>query len=227
MTTEATEKTDSSPSPVSANPTKKTMDWRVRNSHLIRGSNPPSSWTYDGQTRTTETDYLWEKVIPGMNMPNVKCKTFRFRDADPATEDGAVVAIMPGANTPVQYVASETTFSEIPLRGKLIFLSVSPKGELGRFFFDISEKNDSTHMAVVSKGWIMSWYACKANKQDGLLLETEKPGFSQSNLTTVEDNAKSIDETNIPQTFWETIDLLRNGHEEKVLPLCESIVNSK
>ena len=162
---------------------------------------------YEGDIEYTE----WEEVVPG-----VRCKTWEFKDVDASEKDGALIEIQSGVRTPIQYVETDkAVFNEVPLKGKLIFVSLSPQGELSAYKVDMNQ-DDNSYMMEVKKGWLMSWYACK-DQPACEVLEYEEPGFSQIKLPTVETGVKQIGNTPIPDKFWQLIKQLEQGIEDNPL----------
>jgi hypothetical protein len=224
---------------VTKNEFSKPTHWSHRASYTARGANPPNAWEHNGKVKKEQYGKPWEEVVPGENdLPYVRFRAVEFAGIDPSEEDGAFVVIQGGHRTSVQGVASETTFSEVPLEGRLVFLSVNPYGVFNTHYFDIDGNEDSPHMMQVTQGWLMSWYACKdqhralANndfeeflREVGLfnhpsyarVLEHEVPGFSESSLPTIEANTENFNGTPIPPEFWSTIYALDEGREEEVL----------
>ena len=144
----------------------------------------------------------WEQVTDG-----VRCRTWKFKDIDESICDGALVEIQPGRRTPVQYVKSDTTFCEVPLSGKLLFLSLSPAGKMSIEKFD-SQENKGSIMFEMKKGSIMCWHAPENQRYPAEFLEFEEPGFKVSELPTVKSGAKEIDGHPIPPVFWAAVNFL-------------------
>jgi len=112
--------------------------------------------------------------------PGVSFTTWEFEDVDGATCDGALLRIT--ESTPSQIVESETTFSEVPLDGDLIFVTVNPKNEVAAYRFNGASEKDRSFMFEVGKGWIMRWHNLAGEGSPSEVLEYEEPGFSQSTL---------------------------------------------
>ena len=153
---------------------------------------------------TGAIDYAprWAKVVDG-----VRCRTWRFKEIDESLRDGALIQIQPAFRTPVQHVRSETTFCEVPLKGKLIFLSVDPQGNMFIDSFN-SDADPTSYMMEIKKGWTMCWYAMSMQEEPAEVLEYEDPGFKTADLPTVDFGANNIDGHTIPESFWMTIKYL-------------------
>lgn len=132
------------------------------------------------------------------------------------------ISIEAGGSTPVQLVESETTFSEVPLKGKLIFVSVDPEGNVSAYRFDSERSGDYSFMMEVSKGWLMFWHAQTDQELHSEVLEYEEPGFSASKLTNIEFRQKTIGDREIPEDFWRLVEQL-NDHQYKdtVIPIVD------
>ena len=139
--------------------------------------------------------------------PDVRFRTWEFKEIDGNKKDGALIEIKPGGRTPVQHIESNTVFCEVPQTGKLTFLSVSPKGELFIETFD-SEIDDTSYMMELGKGWTMCWVANPDQKDPAEVLEFEEPGFKSAKLPTVQEGATEINGHPLPQSLWKTIDQL-------------------
>lgn len=142
--------------------------------------------------------------------PDVRVKTWKFREVDDSLRDGALVEVKPGGRTPVQLVESDTTFYEVPLSGKLVFLSVDPEGKVSAYLFDSSRGKDASFMMEVTKGSIMCWVAPPQEKP-AQFLEYEEPGFKVSKLTNIESGTSEVGGKQIPEILWQIIKQLKDG----------------
>lgn len=162
----------------------------------LAGVHPTSEWTdINGTTRF---------------------RTWKFENVPAEEKDGAHIEIQPGGRTPVQYVAGETTFNEIPLRGRIIVLHLNNKGTCAAFRFDSSRRSDHSVMVEVTKGEVLCILAEK-DQPDGKpaeLLEYEEPGYTEDSLPDIKLGAQSIQGTSIPPEFWETLQILETGNIE-------------
>lgn len=202
--------------PITQNDMLKDPNRRVKNYQRIRGDDIPQQYIFNGNpTDLKPAANHWEQVVPGQTGPSVEFVPFILEGTPPEIQDGAEIRIPPGTHTPFQMVMSETEFSEVPLKGKLIFLSVGPEGKFSMHYFDVSEDHNSQYKGFVRQGWIMCWYACK-NQDNAYVLEHEKPGFASANLATIGKGVTSFNGTPMPE-FWATIEALENGQEAEVL----------
>jgi hypothetical protein len=195
----------------------KDPDARSKNQLRIRGLNIPQMYIFRGVPTELLPTSGWQQVVPGQGKDGVEYIPFELKGKDPLLADGAKVKIPPGKHTPIQFVGSETTFSEVPISGKLLFLCVSSKGELSMRYFQVSEHDNSAFQGFIAQGSIMCWYAC-LNQPDAYVLEHEEPGFSSSDLQNIQEtDIDNYNGTPIPREFWIAFHALEEGQEKVIL----------
>ncbi|HVZ12100.1 MAG TPA: hypothetical protein VG965_03650 [Patescibacteria group bacterium] len=122
---------------------------------------------------------IWAEAARG-----VRFQPWTIDGVDEMERDGALIQIDPGHRTPLQYIESDTTMYEVPLKGKLLLLSVSPEGRFSIDDFN-SEISSSSYMYELKKGSYLCWYASPDQTEPAEVLEYEEPGFKASKLLTV------------------------------------------
>ena len=207
---------------VAPNDITKDPKQQEKNTQRIRGHSIPQQFTFNDSPINLIPRGGWEKLVPGQANPGVEFITFTLEGVDPAIADGAKIRIPAGTRTLVQCNKSETEFSEVPQSGRLLFLSVSPKGEFFMDYFETAERDNSKLKGRIRQGWMMCWYALKG-QSDSFVLEYEKPGFSSAELPTVETGANSFNGIPIPE-FWATVKALDNGREAEVLEKLKTVI---
>ncbi|MCJ7804898.1 hypothetical protein MUP35_04175 [Patescibacteria group bacterium] len=143
----------------------------------------------------------------------VRFRIWEFEGVSPDEKDGALIEISPGGRTPVQLVESNTTFFEVPQKGKLLFLFVDPEGNFSVYRFNSLRDKDNSFMFRVPKNCFMSWYALKENQEPCEVIEYEEPGFNKSKLTDVGLGTESVNGHLVPKELWEVICQLEGGEE--------------
>lgn len=175
---------------------------------------------FSGRVKYSEN---WE-IIPGYE--KLRFRTWQFEDVDASIKDGAQIEIQPGGRTPVQFVKSENTFYETFIKGKLLFLMVSPEGKLFVDSFD-SSVHKVSYTLEVPKGYLMCWLSSNNQENPAEVLEYEEPGFSTVELPTVPDDALIFEGQTIPQEFWDIIHKFESGIDpEEFNSLTEVASNS-
>lgn len=148
--------------------------------------------------------------LPGVK--GVRFRTWKFAGVNSEIVDGALVEILPGCRTPVQFVASEHTFDEVIQTGKMLLLYLTQDG-LSVYRYDPSVEDVSFTLRV-GPGEIMCLYSLKENTSPAEVIETERPGFASAALLTVESGAKKINDLVVPEEFWQLISALDAGKED-------------
>ena len=136
---------------------------------------------------------------------------WEFKDMEGSLKDGALIYLVPGDNSPYQLVESETAFSEVPLKGELIFVSLDPKGNVSAYRYNSERDGDNSYMMEAGKDWLMFWHSVVGQERPAEVLEYEEPGFSASKLTNIEFGQKKIDDREIPDKFWQMAGQLLSG----------------
>ncbi len=148
------------------------------------------------------------------DVEGVRFKTWKYEDVSEEIVDGALVEVMPGHRTPVQYVETDHVFDENIQKGKFLLLHLTKEG-FSIYKFDSAAEEVSFSLQV-HQGEIMCLYALKENIEPGEIIECEQPGFSSAKLMTVEKGIKQIGDLIIPDEFWQTINMLDEGNEESL-----------
>lgn len=143
--------------------------------------------------------------------PGVKFTTWEFEGIDGSLKDGALIEIEPGKSTPVQLIESETAFSEVPLKGELIFVSLDPEGGVSAYRYDSKRDGDNSFMMEVGKDWLMFWHSVRGQEVSTQVLEYEEPGFSASKLANIEFGQANIGDREVPELFWKIAKQLDEG----------------
>jgi hypothetical protein len=150
--------------------------------------------------------------------PGVDFIAWEFEGIDGKKCDGAMLSVK--EESPPQVVESETTFSEVPLNGDLIILTVNPKNEVAAYRFRGDNKKDRSYMFEVGKDWIMMLHNVAGKENPSEVLEYEEPGFSQSKLTNIEIGQEEINGRPIPKEYWQLLDQIKSGQlENTVVPI--------
>jgi len=147
----------------------------------------------------------------------LRYKTWKYKDVSGEIVDGALVEVMQGHRTPVQYVETDHVFDENFQQGKFLLFHITPEG-LDAYQYDSSE--DVSFSLQVHQGEIMCLYVLQDSEQPGEIVECEQPGFSSANLVTVPEGTTKMGELDIPGEFWRAIKMLDGGVEgiENILP---------
>lgn len=136
----------------------------------------------------------------------VRIRTWKYENVSEEIVDGALVEVMPGCRTPVQYVETDHTFDENIQQGKFLLFHITPDG-LAVYKYDSSNEEISFSLQV-HKGELMCLYALKENDNPGEIIECEQPGFSLAKLVTVPEGATKMGDLEIPDEFWKAIKML-------------------
>ncbi len=150
------------------------------------------------------------------DVEGVRFKAWKYENVSDEIVDGALVEVMPGQRTPVQYVETDHVFDENIQRGKFLLLHLTKEG-FSAYKYDSSIEEVSFSLQI-HQGEVMCLYVLKENAEPGEIIECEQPGFSLANLVTVEQDTKQIGDLIIPDEFWQTIKKLDNG-DENDLPI--------
>lgn len=142
----------------------------------------------------------------------VRFKTWKYENVSDEIVDGALVEVMPGHRTPVQYVETDHVFDENIQQGKFLLFHITSDG-LAVYKYDSSVEEVSFSLQV-HQGELMCLYALKENDKPGEIIECEQPGFSLAKLLSVPEGASKMGKLDIPNEFWETIKLLDEGVED-------------
>lgn len=166
----------------------------------------------EARTRVSAKGYEGAiKYIEKGEYPGVKFISWEFEDIDGSLKDGALIEIEPGKSTPVQLVESESTFSEVPLSGELIFVSLDSENIISAYRYKSDRDGDNSFMMEVGKGGLMFWHSVAGQEKSTEVLEYEEPGFSASKLTNIEFGQKTIGDREIPEIFWYLASQLEKG----------------
>lgn len=133
--------------------------------------------------------------------PGLSWKTLTYEGIGGENEDGALIEPEPGARTPVELVATDTVFLEVPIQGRLTLLSLDPAGNVYVDSFDQS-RSQASYAMVMEKGWIFCWFADKDQTDPAQVLETEKPKFKEGDLPIIPPDTAEFNGRKIPQRFW-------------------------
>ena len=147
-------------------------------------------------------------------------RTWKFKDIDASEKDGALIELNPGKRTPVELVVADKVFSEVPLKGKLVFLHIDQGGKVSAYHFDSARERDSSFLFEAGRGELFCWVALGG--QTTQILEYEEPGFTDSDLKLVNPGTEEISGKKIPGQFWTMIDQLERGETKNtVIPITE------
>ncbi len=152
------------------------------------------------------------KTIEGVS--GVRYKEWRYEEISSEIVDGALVEVMPGYRTPVQFVETDHVFDENIQQGKILLFHLTSDG-LSVYKYDSSVEEVSFSLQV-HQGEIMCLYALKENDKPGEIIECEQPGFSLAKLLSVPEGAERMGDLDIPPEFWKAIRLLDEGVEDEL-----------
>lgn len=153
----------------------------------------------------------WEEIADG-----VRYKTWKFKDVSEEIADGALVEIMPGHRTPVQFVETDHVFTENFQSGKFLVIYLDDLGDLSLYKYDSSIQPGSFSLDV-NKNEFMCIYALKENANPSEIIECEQPGFVSAKLSTVDFSKTEIGGKAIPSELRELIENLDKGEESNIL----------
>jgi len=142
----------------------------------------------------------------------VRFKTWKYENVSDEIVDGALVEVMPGHRTPVQYVETDHVFDENIQHGKFLLFHITAEG-LAVYKYDSSIEEISFSLQV-HQGELMCLYVLKENDKPGEIVECEQPGFSLAKLITVPEGTTKMGNLEIPNEFWKAIKMLDEGVED-------------
>ena len=149
----------------------------------------------------------------------LKFETWKFTDIDASVKDGALMKIESGGRTPVELVLADKTFSEVPLKGDLVFLHVDSQGNISAYHFDSQREKDKSFLFEVSKGEYYCWLALSQEGQ-AEALEYEEPGFTDQDLELIHSGTEQAEK--LPKEIWEMIHQLETGDiKNAAIPIIE------
>lgn len=146
------------------------------------------------------------------DVEGVRFKTWKYENVSDEIVDGALVEVMPGCRTPVQYVETDHVFDENIQQGKFLLFHITTDG-MAVYKYDSSIEEISFSLQV-HQGELMCLYVLKENDLPGEIIECEQPGFSLANLVTVPEGTTKMGELEIPDEFWKAIKMLDDGDED-------------
>lgn len=156
-------------------------------------------WTRDTEVKPESGSY---KGYPGLSWYE-----FTYKGINKEDEDGVLGELQPGARTPVEMVATDMVFLEVPIEGKLTLLAMDPEGNIFVDQFD-QDPSQASYAIEMTKGWIFCWFADKNQTSPARFLETEKPGFKEGDLPIIEPKTQIFNGHPISEKFWEEFDRL-------------------
>ncbi len=142
----------------------------------------------------------------------VRYRTWKYEDVSDEVIDGALVEVMQGCRTPVQYVETDHVFDENIQKGKFLLFHITADG-LSVYKYDSANEEVSFSLQV-HKGEAMCLYVLKESETPGEIVECEQPGFSLAKLTSVPQGAEKVGDLEIPTEFWESVKMLDSGNED-------------
>lgn len=152
--------------------------------------------------------------------PGLSWKTWKFEDLDASEKDGALIEIQPGKRTPVELVIADKVFSEVPLKGELVFLHIDNRNNISAYHFDSKRPKDNSFLFEVAEGEIFCWIA--TGRKTAEVLEYEEPGFTDSDLKLIDSGTKEVSGRKIPDELWEMIRQLEKGEiKNTIIPVLE------
>jgi hypothetical protein len=188
----------SSPSPATMENKEGKIDFNNPDGSVI------NTGDYSGEIAAGE----WQEIADG-----VRCRTWEYKDVSKETVDGALVEIMPGHRTPVQFVESDHVFEENFQTGKFLVIYIDQENDLSVYKYDASIEPASFSLNV-NQGEFMCIYALKENNEPGEIIECEQPGFISAKLATVDLSMSEIGGKQIPKLLREVIEKLDNKEED-------------
>lgn len=113
---------------------------KERNIHIDLGGGEITARGYSGRMEF----YGDPGNYPGYD--GLSWKTWKFKETDASERDGALIELNPGRRTPVELVLADKVFSEVPLKGELVFLHINHEGKVFAYHFDSTREKDSSFL---------------------------------------------------------------------------------
>lgn len=166
----------------------------------------------DGAVREVEYNDEWTQINP----EGYQWRTLQYENTDKSKEDGAIVRIKPGGQTPIQINLQSKSIieghriwdSHLSGNATLLICSKGEKPQVRKFG---KGEDVSSYTNLIEQGTIMCWFADPDQGEGVTLFESEIPGFESANLSNLEINSAEIEGQKIPQEFWEEFHKLDTG----------------